>query len=124
MQCEQSSLMYNLIICVLTSQAVYSQTAALIILVLWFMHHGYWYMFINDHISYCGPQSRQVASSVELLNSHGATVKLPISALIVWFHDGSVLFYGLLSLITTDLPTHTTEGFGNAEWSQFGIYKK
>ena len=45
------------------------------------------------------------------LNSHGATVKLTVSAVISRSHGGGLISHGLLSVSTTDLPVNTTAGF-------------
>ena len=45
------------------------------------------------------------------LNSHGATMRLTVSAVISRSHGGGLVSHGLLSLSTSDLPINTTGGF-------------
>jgi len=42
------------------------------------------------------------------LNSHSATVRPTVSALISRSHSGGLISHGLLSMSTTDLLSHTT----------------
>ena len=44
------------------------------------------------------------------LNSHGATVRLTVSAVISRSHGGDLISHDLLSVSTKDLPINTTGG--------------
>ena len=44
------------------------------------------------------------------LNSHDATVRLTVSAVISWSHGRGLISHGLLSVSTTDLPINLAGG--------------
>ena len=46
-----------------------------------------------------------------LLNSHGVTVRLTVSAVNSQSHSGGLVSHGLLSMSTADLPCHMAGGF-------------
>ena len=58
------------------------------------------------------------------LNSHSATMRLTVSAVISQSHDGHLISHGLLSVSTTNLPINTTGGVidsRNTKTYNFGI---
>ena len=48
------------------------------------------------------------------LNSHGATVRLTVSAVISQSHGVGLISHGLLSVSTTDLPINMTGSFNRS----------
>ena len=60
---------------------------------------------------YCISSFQSVPTHTRPLNSHGATVRLTVSAVISRSHGGGLISHSLLSMSMTDLPINTAGGF-------------